>query len=489
MSKENRGRHSLNSCFHIPTFEKSVNGELDEQCNNKHMQLQLQFHCPSTKYSCFVKILFVVFVFTLVGRPWVCLAQRPSNVFTIRSSIAYALRHSTQVLASKQEVVAARANKKKLISEFLPKLSANYMYKRLDEERVSGTPPTVISPENFYQFSATLHQPIFSGFSSLTQYKISSLGHDVARLLERQSRQGLILGVKKACFELLQTEKLEKVAHQAVTQLKAHAKVAKNFYEVGMIPRNDLLKAEVELANARQDLVVAENNVQLAMSRFNTLVKRPIDAPVSVEDVMAYEPFTRAYEECVEIAMRQRVEMRIADLEVEMAEKEVRLTRKDYYPSIDLRANYYKKGDSPKLEGGAGIPDSEEWDVVATASWDLWEWGKTHYGVKEKLSRLAQARLNRTEIADNIRQQIKDAFLGVKEAENNILAVRKAVEQAKENFRMSEERYKEQVATSTEVLDAQTLLTKTQTNHFNALSAFNISKAELDWAMGVEVAE
>ncbi len=64
------------------------------------------------------------------------------------------------------------------------------------------------------------------------------------------------------------------------------------------------------------------------------------------------------------------------------------------------------------------------------------------------------------------------------------MAVKKAIEQARENFRISEERYKEQMDTSTDVLDAQTLLSRTMTNYYNALYDFKISKAYLYWAMG-----
>ena len=425
-------------------------------------------------------------VFSLISSPWPCQAEGAMQTFTLRSSVEYALKHSTQILSSKEEVIAAEANKKKEFSEFLPKLSANYAYTRQDEEK-KGSTGAVTSPENLYGFTATVDQPVFSGFSRLTQYEISSLGLDVARLLERQARQDLILKVKKAYFELLQMEKLEKVAQQAVTQLAAHAEVARNFHEVGMTPRNDLLKAEVELANAKQEFVVAKNNVLVTMSRFNMLLRRPIDDPVAVEDVMTHEPFTQAYEDCVETALKQRDEIQVADQELKIAEKDVKLTRKDYYPSIDLQANYYKKGDNAGLDGGDGISNRDEWDVVATASWTLWDWRKTHYNVREKFSRLAQAKHKRVEIIDSIQQEVKEAYLRVKESEKNILTVQKAVEQAQENFRISEERYKEQVATSTEVLDAQALLTKTQTNYFNALSAFNISKARLNRAIGIEL--
>ncbi|MBW2175309.1 MAG: TolC family protein, partial [Deltaproteobacteria bacterium] len=258
------------------------------------------------------------------------------------------------------------------------------------------------------------------------------MGLDVARLLERETRLDLIMKTKTAYFELLQKEKLETVAQQAVTQLGAHAEVANNFYEVGMIPRNDVLESEVELANANQDLIVAQNAVQLARSRFNTLLRRPVDAPLTVEDVMGYQPFSRVYEDCVETALKQRPEIRIADLAVETAEKEVKLTKTGYYPSIDLKANYYKRGDDPNLDGGEGIFFKEEWDATAMASWTFWEWGKTRYGVNEKKSLLSQARLNGIELEDNIRQEVKTAYLIVTAAEKNILTVQKAVEQALE---------------------------------------------------------
>jgi outer membrane protein len=446
----------------------------------------MRYYSTSRKSSRSVRMALSLLLLALLGYPWPSRAEEASSTFTLESSIEYALTHSTQMLATKEEVSAAEANKKMQFTEFLPKLSASYAYTRLDEEKKPFL-DVITTPQDLHQFTATVDQPIFAGFSKKTQYEISALGLDVARLLERETRLDLIMKTKTAYFELLQKEKLEKVAHQAVTQLGAHADVANNFYEVGLIPRNDVLESEVELANADRDLIVAQNAVQLARLRFNTLLRRPADAPFTVEDVLGYQPFSRVYEDCVETALKQRPEMRIADLAAETAEKEVKFAKTGYYPSIDLQANYYKRGDDPNLDGGEGIFFKEEWDATAMASWTFWEWGKTRYGVNEKKSRLSQARLNRIELEDNIRQEVKAAYLIVTAAEKNIFTAQKAVEQALENFRMNQERYKEQVATSTEVLDAQTLLTKTQTNYFNTLSVFNISEAGLDRATGLEV--
>ena len=108
-------------------------------------------------------------------------------------------------------------------------------------------------------------------------------------------------------------------------------------------------------------------------------------------------------------------------------------------------------------------------------------------GVKEKLSRLSHIRYKRAEIHDNISLEVKQAYLKTKEAEKKITTVEKAIEQAKENFRINKERYKEQVATSTDVLDAQTLLSRTTTNYYNALYDYKIAKASLYRATGQEV--
>jgi outer membrane protein TolC len=219
------------------------------------------------------------------------------------------------------------------------------------------------------------------------------------------------------------------------------------------------------------------------------VLRRPVNATVNLQDVLDYIPLIYDFDYCLETARENRLEITIADLEVEIAEKEVALARKDYYPSVNLRGDYSRTGDDYKVDGGEGISDAAGWQVQAIAEWNFWEWGRTHYGIKEKLHRLSQAQYRKSQIMDNIELEVKTAFLRTKESEKNIITVEKAIEQAKENFRINQERFKEQVATTTDVLDAQTLLSNTLTNYFNALYDFKISKATLFRSMGQEVME
>jgi outer membrane protein len=431
-------------------------------------------------FLCFIFIQQILF-------PVSSIAQDPVEIFTLKQTIESAIKANLGLKSFKEETAAALAVKKARRTQFFPTFSTSYGYTRFDAETTTSGFTAV--PKEEYTFVTSFSQPIFSGFSILRQYDIAKLGLDRAQIKEQLKRQDIILDAKNAYFKLLQNQKLYDIAQKTVVQINAQKEVADNFYQVGMTPLNDLLQAQVELANAKQELIVARNNFENAESDFNTLLRRPINTPVVLKDIIDYSPFEESLDYCLTEAEKNRFEIKVADMEVEIAKKELDLTKKDYYPSIDLQGNYFKYGTEWEVNGGNGIYDPEGWNIQAVAKWNFWEWGRTSYGVKEKHSRLSQAQLNKDEIIDNINLEVKNAYLRTQEAERAIKTVETAIEQAKENFRINQERYKEQISTQTDVLIAQTLLSRTMTNYYNALYVFKISKATLYRAIGREVIE
>jgi len=409
-------------------------------------------------------------------------AQEHVEVFTLEQTIEKAMKANLSLKISRQEIKAAEAEKKAQRTRFFPTFSVTYQYNRLDEGASIGGFATTAKDE--YSFISSVTQPIFTGFSILRQYDIANLGLNASEIKEKLVRQDIILEAKTAYFMLLKAQKLRKIAEQTVIQINAQKNVAESFYQVGMSPLNDLLQAQVELANAEQELIVAKNTMENAESDFNTLLRRPINTPVAIEDILNYSPFEKDLDYCLAQADKNRFEIKIADLDVKIAEKELQLAKKDYYPSINLEGNYFREGTEWDVDGGEGVFDPSGWNILAVAKWNFFEWGRTSYGINEKKSRLSQAQYNKEQVLDNIQQEVKKAYLRTQEAEKAIIAVEKAIEQAKENFRINQERYKEQMATSTDVLDAQTLLSKTMTNYYNALYIYKISKAALYRAMG-----
>ncbi len=408
-------------------------------------------------------------------------------------TVALALEANISARISSERTRAADAVVKARRTEFLPTFSTQYGYSRYDEPRFTVDPSLgVISSDEQYRWVTSVTQPLFTGFSLTTQHKLAQMGLDAARLNEALVRQDIVFNAKRIYFLLLQAQKLKVVAEEAVTMLEAQTEVAVNYHEVGMTPLNDLLKTKVELANARQDLVAAQNNLEIARADFNLLLRRPIGTSVTPMDILDFEPLSRSLTECLEAAEKDRVEVAVAGLEIEIRDKEVSLAQKDYYPTVQVQGNYYKLGTDWQVDGGEGISDSSFWDVQAQARWDFWQWGKTGHGVAEKKSKLAEARLNRSELLDNIQRQVKQAWLKADEFEKNIVTVQSAIDQAREGFRISEALFKEQMATSTDVLDARTQLSETMTRYYNALYDFQIAVAALDRAMGkpsIDIAE
>jgi outer membrane protein TolC len=411
-----------------------------------------------------------------------------AEIFTLEKTIQTALKNNIELQRAKEDINAATATKNASRAGFLPVFNASYQYKH-NYEDITNPLLGITNPEDEYLFSVSITQPVFAGFSIINQYKLAELGLDAAGLNEKITRFEIIYRTNNAYFSVLKALKIEGVLQETVTQLSAHENVAKTFYEVGMTPLNDLLKSQVELANSRQELTIAKNNLEFSKSGFNTLLRRPINSSVELVDILDYVPLTNELDYYLALAQKNRIEIKLADLQIEIAEKELALAKKDYFPTVTLNGTRYQRGTDWDVAGGNGINDPNSWYVSAIASWNFWEWGKTYFGATEKKSRLQQAKLNKDEIADKISLEVKQYFLKTKESESNIITIQKAIEQAKENLRISVERYKEQIATSTDVLDAQTLLSRTMTNYYNALYDFKISKASLYRAMSMELAE
>jgi outer membrane protein len=445
------------------------------------------------KKSCFRGILTVLIIAAAIP----LYAADGVNPLSLVESIEIARSRSVLIHAAREGVRGAEAQQKEAFTGFLPKVSTSYSYARYNRDPYLAFPgiPPVIPPANLtvgtkdnYNWILEARQPLFAGGAILANYEMSRIGADIARLDEAASVQDLVLEVKIAYFTVLKADRILALAKQSLEQLQAHRDTAQNFYGQGLIPRNDLLQAEVELANGRQFLLRSENSRELARSKFNTLLRRPIDTPVEIVDILNDHLDEKAFDACVAVALDNRPEIRSFALRGEQAASQVTVFRSEYFPSVSLVGNYARYGDTPGVTGSP-FKDQESWYIMAVANWNLWEWGKTKNRVEFGQSRENQAAALLANVRDQITLEVKNAFLLLHEAKQQIQVAAKAIEQAEENFRITAERYREQVGTSTEVIDAQTLLTKARSDRHNALGDFNISRARLERSMGVRTTE
>jgi outer membrane protein len=424
---------------------------------------------------------------------------KPPDMFTLSKSIDMALNQSMVIQAAKEGVKGAEAQKKEAFTGFLPKLSTSYSYTRLNDPPWVNMPPTsinsplgplsttggqvIMGTQENYSWALEVKQPLFTGGAITANYQANKKGEDIARVDESTTTQNIVEEVKAAYFHILKAQKILEVARQAVEQLKSHRNEAQNFFDVGLIPKNDLLQSEVQLANGEHNLVKAENSLEIAKSRFNTLLRRNINAPVEVEDILTYRPFEKTVESCFQDALDKRPEIKAYSLKVEQAKEYVKAAKGDFFPTVSAVGHYERYGDSGNLQGSP-YKSMETWYLMARADWAFWEWGKTKNQVDFRQARQNQAASILIHEKDKIAFEVKAAYVLVRESEKQVFVALKSIDQAEENFRINNERYKEQVATSTDVLDAQTLLTKAKSDYFSSLGDYYINQARLERAMG-----
>ncbi len=427
-----------------------------------------------------VGFLFLIFLSGGRGE-----AQVSPTPLTLEESIRIALDRNLRLHSAVEGVVGSQFRKRAAMTDFLAKWTGQYSYTRYNDPTVIGSSleigRSVDTSRDVYNFSTSITQPLFAGGSILSNYRIEKLGVEVAQTDVETVKRDIVLLVREGYFNILKAEKFVEVAKQAVKQFEAQLEVAKAFFEVGLIPKNDLLQSEVRLANARQGLVKAENDLAIAKSSFNSLLRRDINEPFRIVDILEYKPSTYRLEESIEEALRQRPEIKNAELKVSQAKEAVKMAKSGFFPTISLSANY---GRTSEELGLLGDMRSERWTIQTLATFTLGDWGKTSFKVGESKVKVTQAEDSKIQLKESIILEVKQDYLNLMTAEKNIGVAEKAIEQAEENLRLNEERYKYQVATATDVLDAVTLLAQARVNYYSALSDFNIAKARLERAMG-----
>ena len=187
--------------------------------------------------------------------------------------------------------------------------------------------------------------------------------------------------------------------------------------------------------------------------------------------------------EAVELAKKHRPELKQSELAIEQADKSITLSRAPYLPAVTVSANYLKQGDDILTQEYPFGP-SEVKTALATLEWRFWAWGQSKDEVAVAKYNMKKAQENEVGLLDNITLQVREAFLDIKEFEYNITVTEKAIEQAEEDYRINQSRYQAQLSTTTNVLDAQTRLTRARINYYNALYNYQISLMRLAWATG-----
>lgn len=322
----------------------------------------------------------------------------------------------------------------------------------------------------FLNFS--VYQILYDFGRTRMRVEEAKLQRQAARYSYQGTEQELFLQVVQAYFGVLEAQKVVEAAKDEVAQMESHRKVAQALFEEGVVTRNDLLQAEVRVANARQKLLSAQNQVDNGWLNLDYLIGAPpmFRAALAEEFPVGTVPVTEA-------DFSRRGEIQALKSAVSVGELAVKEAKTQYYPEFFTKlALDYTQNSKVK----------EQTIMSATVGFkvNLFDGLATSARVREAVKARSRDEARLRDLETRVALELASAQNDLKVAQARIKVAEKAIQQGIENLRITRDRYQEKVGTATDVVDAQTLLTQTRVDYFRSVYDFEVAAARVKRAIG-----
>ena len=303
-----------------------------------------------------------------------------------------------------------------------------------------------------------------------------------ARLKTARAEEKLRLSVIEAYYNALQAKKTVGVNKASVDNYQAHLTNVEQLFSAGSKARMDVLRASVELSDARQTLIKSENDYEISLAKLRNLVNMDRDEPLHLTDDAVYSPFASELSDCLAFGVENRKELWIDNYDVVRKELDIEVVKAGYTPQIDfsLSAN---KDFEPASDSSRGVT------AGINMNWNIFDGGRKKARIEAAEAALDAARLQLEKDRNDVDYDIRAAYFSMKEAENRLNSTQDAVDKAKEDYFIAREKYRAGEGIMLDVIDAQLALSKAETNHISAQYDFARGKAQVENAMGQSLTE
>ena len=400
------------------------------------------------------------------------IAPHTASALSMEKAVALALANNHSIKRAAFEHDSARAGLWEARAGFMPSLSASYSYATSSQDAYG-------SESDYSVATVTAAYNVFAGFSDYNRAGEAKARASAARYRARSTRAEVVLLAKKSYTEVLRTESSLITAGEGVALLERQRSDAALFYQEGLIARNELLKVEVELAKARQDLLEAEGGHRIA----RRALEKAIGTELSGEQLEPLSPppdwMEMDFESMREELVSNRSELRYLRLTQEAYDHAASAFGGAMLPRVDLSISHSEYGDSPTI-GGRDYSHDRETVSMVTASWTIFDGLRSYHGKSRQryLARAAGESLKETE--KELLLQLRSAIEDYTVARQKLVVGQTAVGQAQENYRVTDLQFRERVATTTDLLDARNYLTDAKDRYNTALYDLHVARATIE---------
>lgn len=415
-------------------------------------------------------------------------AAEQSDGLTLQQVIDEALRQSPAIAAGTARVGVARESARFARAERLPRLDFASRYDYLGPRQQLPMRGAVfdlrqlVAPfrynDSLYRFGAGFSVPLYAGGRITATINREEFGEGLAHERLRLTREDLITELANDFYRILQLQQEVQAAEASLASLREAQRIVRQQVEVGKAARVELLKINTRVAAVEQELIRVRNEQEVARTRLTTLMGREgLADKVRVRGPLEYSPKARELTQHLDMAIRQRPELRAQDLAVSIEQQNVRIARAALLPQVGvggflegLRGNASPFFDQEGAFASISIPIFSGQDYAAVAG--------ARVRVQEQEEQLRRLRLQ-------IGLEVEQAYLNLEAAEQRIEAARAVLAEAQEVLRIEQLKLNVGKGIVQDTLDAQAAALEAENNYASALADANIAWVALARATGM----
>ena len=327
------------------------------------------------------------------------------------------------------------------------------------------------------QFTAAL--PLYDAGQTGRRIKDAKLRERGAGESGQRTRQELIFNVVKAFADEMLARESARVAEAATKSAQSDFERAQARQQQGQAVPSDLLSAQVQLAQAQEDLLQANNSAELAHAALNVAMGLPEDAATTIATGLKESVFDAGIlSDRQQRALKNRPDLREADLGVEHAANGRRMARAEFLPKVNAFSSWEEDNQTFLTRGG------NNWTIGASLNFNIFDGGANHARLAAARYHQVEAQARLSQMTAAVKLQVREAYLNLTTARQRVDVSREAQAQAEESLRILQNRYEAGLATITDVLQIESAHRNAQKNYLNALFDYRLSYAALELATG-----
>ncbi|AXH14390.1 hypothetical protein CRU99_11910 [Malaciobacter mytili] len=389
-----------------------------------------------------------------------------ANALNIDSAINLALQNNNELKQKVYEYDEAKENIELNKSSFKPKLDLAYTY--TDRSKVAS------GLKRDSSASAVVSYNLFNGFSDYNLVQSAKYSANATNLNLYAFKQDLVYNAKVAYINFLDKRKNQKTYEVAYSLFSKQYEDSKNRYEQGLIAKNELLDVQVKMLDAKQNLTRANSDLQIAKYELSNILGGIDLEKESIEELNEKKITFQEYK--LEF-LENRSEIKALKMSIDSLNSQLNSTKGEFLPSIDASLSYNKYGDGPTAKDVE--PDDQKVAQVSL-KWNLYNGGSKYskMDINRLKVRQVKEQLEKTKLDIKLQYQIAKTDFEV--STENFESAKLALEQAKENYKIVSDKFDEGLVKSTDLTDANYLLTNAKQKYYKAYYDKFLSLAKLD---------